>query len=620
MLHPVCGAEAALLTSLRFAWQPVTGAESYLHCVARAGAECPQEPSTGSDWLVTYVAGDQRGFVPRAGIGDVPGDLDALAGQDLTWTVAACAAGRCTYAAQRCPLRIEPVAHELPAVPPAPIGPEDLEVISVHTPRVRLAWTEAARATGYRVCLQPDAEAGAPGCAGENAFRTDPIAATSTELELPAGFVRPGALVAWRVGACNRAGCRYSSPARRLSFTAAPPAPVLLEPAPDAIATETRPLLRWQGVPATDFYQICVAPPGVGCEEPTAVHHRHTGSRLEAELPLPLLPGRALAWTVAACTAGRCTHASPRRLVAPALASPAPTSPPEAAVTGAGLQRFAWDAAPLAEYYRLCVYDERAARAHGYGPAQACSALADAQTSNVHTTDAELPLDAADATSRELAWAVGACHHELRPECVYPRAARRLWVEPDHEVTISVESLEVNASCDEESAGDWIISVLPVLGTRPGAASVWPATGTRNARVGKTVRPGHEVKLEHVRPDATVGVAINVIDCDGDEAAAFRVPVARAFRTLAAPEYFPVRVNCAGEERNETGAAYEVVGTVAFELTPQQWRTGGKVTAASGGGDCGAGAFTATIGVRATPVATTLQTAGPDELPAEVWR
>jgi hypothetical protein len=511
--------------------------------------------------------------------------------------------------------------HEPPAGAPTAIAPEDLQVVSVHVPRVELSWTEVERATGYRVCLETDARAGGSTCSGEHAFRSEPYSTTSIELELPPALVRPGAIVAWRVGACNRAGCRYSGSARRLSLTIAPPVPVLLAPAANAMASETRPLLSWQAVPGADGYEICVAPAGVRCEESTAIRQRHTGSRLEAELPLPLLPGRVLAWTVAACTAGRCAYAPPRRLTAPALAAPAPLGPLDQATAGTGVQHFTWEPAPLAEYYRLCAYEERAARARGYGPGQACTELADAQIANVRATETELTLLAPDASARQLAWVVAACHHELEPECVYPRSARRLFVEPDHRVTLALESIDVRSSCDQESAGDWIVSMLALSGGQAETPSIWPTSGTRKARLGKAFQPAHEVTFERVRPESPLRVAVNVVDCDSDEVAAFRVPLARAPASLGAgAESFPVRVQCDGPRRKGAVAAYEIVGTVTFDLTPQQWRAGGKITAVSGAGACGSGAFAATIDVHATPVATTLEARGPDDLPPDAWR
>lgn len=614
-----------------FSWDPVRKADYYLLCVARAGVGCPDAVVDEPDVVVTRKRSDASEHAARPATGDRSAALERFAGSTVHWSVAACRDGAtpaCRYQPSACRLTLPAPGRRAAPAAVSLVAPADLHVESFLTPQVRFRWKPGPQATGYRVCVVDDPQRRVDVCGTTDSYTSTVVTGAAHDLALPRDLAVPGKMLGWTVGACNRAGCTFQPQMRRLSVSSAPPVPTLLVPQDGRVLDGPRLTMRWEPLADVDSYRVCVAPPGVECDQPGASVYDVPASGQTRFTPAsPLRPGQVAAWTVAACVAGRCSYAPSRTVSLPRLAAPALLGPPSPSSSATSRVRLEWAPVASAAYYRACAYDTQAAAVRGYDPEQACASLPHAVTRRSDETSTELVLDAGGSSADRFTWTVAACHPDQRPQCRYQRATRSVALEQRHTVLITLDSLEVHEACDDSSPGDWIVAMVPVAAGTRSAASSWPAAGSHNARTGEPLTPGHPVRLSGVAADAMVGAALTVVDCDGDGRSSFKVPIEASFTEQGSWEQLSATFDCGGEELREKAKDHDMVGTVVFAFTPEQWRGGGRFSSRSAGGDCGEGAFTAWVEVSASSTPQPQASKGTFEpltrfepLAEDVWR
>lgn len=631
-----CDAAIDATHSGRFRWPAVDGAERYVLCIADDARSCTssQGPSAGSFRVFTDALdaqepggdaagrsstdGARRGAAPgEAGIGplwlvvagpsaEIPGAtlarralLEAFAGRAVQWAVAGCSGGDCRYGAT-CELEIPEVASSPPAAPEL-VSPVDLEVVSALAPVLELSWREVPGTIAYRICTgSQQGSVLAAACNSGDADVFEPVTATETSVELPKA--RAGEILRWTVAACNRAGCSWSGAGRRISLSAMPPAPSLVTPAAGTRVTTPVPTLVWKAVPAAESYKVCVLPPGATCESPAAiVHDVEAGGPTAFVPPAPLLPGRPVAWTVAACVQGRCRYAwPPHRVDVAGLTPPTLISPGDGAAVSVPTVRFRWEPSSAADSYLLCAYDVDAARARGLDARAACDTQRLATRMRTRETSAELTIGGAGAgATTRYAWTVAACHSQSGEGCVYQARPRRLDVDAEYTVELRVESVEIHDDCDAASPGDWVLSVVAFVAGREHRRLVWPAQDAASVSDGQRLLVGERLVVPAVRAQSPVALVVSAVDCDGDALHAYSIPVGD--RLGGGPEGVRIGVDCTGEEAWEESGESDAAGAALLELAPEQWIAGGLFTSRSAGGDCGEGAFTVHVSARSVP-------------------
>jgi len=621
-----CYAVVGAAYAARFAWPPVAGSDRYILCVATDVEACsdkdgptagptPAKPAAGVSELTSDGAVDRapgRGplwLVVAGPSAQVPGAtlerpalLEAFAGEAVVWTAAACSGDACAYLGKTCTLEV-PEAAQTPPKAPTLVEPVDLEVVSALEPLLSLSWKESAGALAYRICAgsQSPREL-AVACASGDATLLGEVAGAAASVELPAEVAVAGTLVHWTVAACNRVGCSWSPAGRRVSLSATPPAPELLAPAAGARLESPAPELSWRRVAAADSYKVCMMPLGVSCESPRArVYDVAAGDRTAFIPPTPVLPGRPVAWTVAACVNGRCRYAwPPNRFEVAGLSAPTLVSPGDGAHIALPTVRFSWEPSAAADSYMLCAYDIDEAASRRLDARTACDTAGLATRMRTAETSAEMTLGGAGSGATRYGWMVGACHSQSSDGCIYPSRPRRLDVEAEYSVRLRIESIEIHADCDRESPGDWVLSAVPFVGGRERERLVWPP-GVRSVSDGDRLPVDRELVVSGVRAQSTVALVVSAVDCDGDALHAYTIVLGE--RLAGGPEVLRVGVDCSTVTNPEMSGESEDAGVAVIELSAEEWLAGGLHSVQSTGGECdagGGGAFTAHVVVEST--------------------